>query len=144
MDALKLDTFDVSVEVQRIVSSYERFEDSSYDGGKTISGVISGTGHAVQQAMPGIPETADVLVLYGDTPLLDADVLRRLVDEPADGLKVLTMKVPDPAGYGRIVRDEAGNVTGIVEERDATDEQKTIEKSGFISKYKLIDFKTNN
>jgi hypothetical protein len=52
LDALKLDTFDVSVEVQRIVSSYERFQDSSYDGGKTISGVISGTNHAVQINMP--------------------------------------------------------------------------------------------
>jgi len=85
-----------------------------------------GTGHAVQQAMPGIPKTADVLVLYGDTPLLEAGVLKKLVDKPADGLKVLTMNVTDPSGYGRIVRDEAGNVTGIIEERDATDEQKVI------------------
>ena len=85
-----------------------------------------GTGHAVQQAMPGIPETADVLVLYGDIPLLETGVLQKLVDKPADGLKVLTMKVADPTGYGRIVRDETGNVTGIIEERDATDEQKAI------------------
>lgn len=85
-----------------------------------------GTGHAVQQAMPGIPETADVLVLYGDTPLLETGVLQKLVDKPADGLKVLTMKVADPTGYGRIVRDGTGNVTGIIEERDATDEQKAI------------------
>lgn len=52
LGALKHDTFEISVEVQRIVSSYERFEDSSFDGGKTISGVISGTNHAVQISMP--------------------------------------------------------------------------------------------
>jgi len=85
-----------------------------------------GTGHAVLQAMPGIPGNADVLVLYGDIPLLEARVLKMLVDLPSDGLKVLTMKVPDPTGYGRIVRDESGRVTGIVEERDASEVQKTV------------------
>jgi bifunctional UDP-N-acetylglucosamine pyrophosphorylase/glucosamine-1-phosphate N-acetyltransferase len=85
-----------------------------------------GTGHAVQQAMPGIPVEAEVLVLYGDIPLLDAGVLKKLIASPCDGLKVLTMKVDDPTGYGRIVRDEIGSVTGIVEERDATDLQRAI------------------
>ncbi len=85
-----------------------------------------GTGHAVQQAMPGIPDDADVLVLYGDIPLLEAAVLQKLVDLPSAGLKVLTMEVDDPKGYGRIVRDENGSVTGIVEERDASEEQRSI------------------
>jgi bifunctional UDP-N-acetylglucosamine pyrophosphorylase/glucosamine-1-phosphate N-acetyltransferase len=85
-----------------------------------------GTGHAVQQAMPGIPADADVLVLYGDIPLLEADVLRKLIEAPSAGLKVLTMNVPDPKGYGRIVRDENGSVTGIIEERDATETQRAI------------------
>jgi len=85
-----------------------------------------GTGHAVQQAMPGIPDDADVLVLYGDIPLLEVDTLRKLIESPHPGLKVLTMEVPEPGGYGRIVRDENGHVTGIVEERDASDAQKVI------------------
>jgi bifunctional UDP-N-acetylglucosamine pyrophosphorylase/glucosamine-1-phosphate N-acetyltransferase len=93
-----------------------------------------GTGHAVQQAMPGIPAGADVLVLYGDIPLLEPGVLEDLAEAPSPGLKVLTMDVPDPTGYGRIVRDENGNVTGIVEERDASPEQRAISEvnSGII------------
>jgi len=85
-----------------------------------------GTGHAVQQAMPGIPDDADVLVLYGDIPLLEAQVLKELVDSSTAGLNVLTMKVADPRGYGRIVRDNSGRVTAIVEECDASDVEKTI------------------
>ena len=85
-----------------------------------------GTGHAVQQAMPGIPQDADVLVLYGDIPLLEADVLRELVELPSTGIKVLTMDIAEPRGYGRIVRDSDNNVTGIVEERDATPAQRAI------------------
>ena len=85
-----------------------------------------GTGHAVQQALPGIPDDADVLVLYGDIPLLEADVLRKLVEPSSAELKVLTMNVADPKGYGRIVRDEKGGVTSIVEERDASEAQKAI------------------
>jgi bifunctional UDP-N-acetylglucosamine pyrophosphorylase/glucosamine-1-phosphate N-acetyltransferase len=85
-----------------------------------------GTGHAVQQALPGIPDGTEVLVLYGDIPLLEADVLRELVESPSVGLKVLTMDVGNPEGYGRIVRDQDGRVTGIVEERDASEMQRTI------------------
>ena len=85
-----------------------------------------GTGHAVQQALPGVPDDADVLILYGDIPLLEADVLKTLLASPSAGLKVLTMDVTDPWGYGRIVRDEQGSVTGIVEERDANETQRAI------------------
>jgi len=85
-----------------------------------------GTGHAVQQAMPAIPDDADVLVLYGDIPLLEAGVLQKLIESPAAGLKVLTMEVAEPKGYGRIVRDENNSVTGIVEERDASETQRAI------------------
>ena len=85
-----------------------------------------GTGHAVQQAMPGIPDEANVLVLYGDIPLLEAGVLKNLVESPSEGIKVLTMNIAEPKGYGRIVRDENDNVTGIVEERDASKAQKAI------------------
>ena len=85
-----------------------------------------GTGHAVQQAMPGIPDDANVLVLYGDIPLLEAGVLKNLLESPSAGIKVLTMNIAEPKGYGRIVRDGNGNVTGIVEERDATQVQRAI------------------
>jgi bifunctional UDP-N-acetylglucosamine pyrophosphorylase/glucosamine-1-phosphate N-acetyltransferase len=85
-----------------------------------------GTGHAVLQAMPGIPQDANVLVLYGDIPLLEAEVLQQLIELPSAGLKVLTMNMADPGGYGRIIRDDNGNVTGIVEERDASESQKAI------------------
>jgi len=85
-----------------------------------------GTGHAVQQAMPGIPQEADVMVLYGDIPLLEASVLRNLLKMPSEGIKVLTMNIAEPKGYGRVVRDEMGIVTGIVEERDATQAQRAI------------------
>ena len=88
-----------------------------------------GTGHAAQQAMPDTPAENRVLILAGDVPLLRPETTKKLLDEtPADAMAVLTVDMDDPSGYGRILRDggEGGNVTGIVEERDATDEQKSI------------------
>src|SRR5579859_2113722 len=80
-----------------------------------------GTGHAVMQALPKISDTDLLLVLYGDVPLVRPATLKRLVDSAAKGeLAVLTAKVPDPKGYGRILRDKVGKVTRIVEEKDAT------------------------
>jgi len=85
-----------------------------------------GTGHAMLQAMPGTPEQNQVLVLFGDVPLLSADTLRTLLGESrGDDLLVLTVDMDDPTGYGRIVR-EGDRVTGIVEEKDASDAQKAI------------------
>ncbi len=85
-----------------------------------------GTGHAVQQAMLNTPHGNRVLILFGDVPLLTSATLHRLLDgTPADDLAVLTVDLGDPAGYGRIVRD-GGNVAGIVEEQDATVEQRAI------------------
>ncbi len=88
-----------------------------------------GTGHAMQQAAPGIPDTDIVLVLYGDVPLLRAETLVPLVDIAATGdLALLTMRPQDPAGYGRIVRDAAGKVARIVEQKDASAEERRIEE----------------
>ena len=84
-----------------------------------------GTGHAVQQAIPGIPDGAQVLVLYGDVPLITADTLRRLLAVDAR-LAVLVAELDDPTGYGRIVRDAEGRVAAIVEQKDADDEQRRI------------------
>jgi bifunctional UDP-N-acetylglucosamine pyrophosphorylase/glucosamine-1-phosphate N-acetyltransferase len=79
-----------------------------------------GTGHAVAQAMPGVPDGHAVLVLYGDVPLIRAATLRELVARTGPGsLSLLTARLQDPAGYGRVVRDAGGRVTRIVEERDA-------------------------
>ncbi|MEJ2345453.1 MAG: bifunctional UDP-N-acetylglucosamine diphosphorylase/glucosamine-1-phosphate N-acetyltransferase GlmU [Gammaproteobacteria bacterium] len=86
-----------------------------------------GTGHAVQQALPRLPDTGTVLVLYGDVPLIEASTLRRLLacaDERGIGL--LTAELADPHGYGRIVRDTAGNVVRIVEQKDADPAEQTI------------------
>ena len=79
-----------------------------------------GTGHAVQQAMPRISSGADVLILYGDVPLVRPETLRRLVSAAGEGVAVLTAELEDPAGYGRIVRDAKGRVARIVEQKDAS------------------------
>ena len=79
-----------------------------------------GTGHAVQQAMPRISSGADVLILYGDVPLVRPETLRRLASAAGEGVAVLTAELEDPAGYGRIVRDAKGRVARIVEQKDAS------------------------
>src|SRR5690606_454561 len=84
-----------------------------------------GTGHAVQQAMPDVPDDARVLVLYGDVPLITAASLQRLLDAPGR-LAVLAAELDDPTGYGRILRDPEGRVAAIVEQKDADEEQRRI------------------
>jgi bifunctional UDP-N-acetylglucosamine pyrophosphorylase/glucosamine-1-phosphate N-acetyltransferase len=87
-----------------------------------------GTGHAVAVALPDLNDDDRVLVLYGDTPLLQADTLRRLLAaHPDNGIALLTVRLPDPTGYGRIVR-ENGKVTGIVEQKDASPAQLAIDE----------------
>lgn len=85
-----------------------------------------GTGHAVTQALPGIPDEALVLVLFCDHPLVPAQVLQQLVDQAKSALTLLTIKLDQPRGYGRILRDRIGRVTGIVEEKDASDNEQKI------------------
>jgi bifunctional UDP-N-acetylglucosamine pyrophosphorylase/glucosamine-1-phosphate N-acetyltransferase len=85
-----------------------------------------GTGHAVQQAMPETPDNNRVLVLFGDVPLLTPATCQRLLDETPDGdMAVLTVDMEDPTGYGRIIREQ-GNVSCIVEEKDAGAEEKAV------------------
>ncbi|CAM3604385.1 bifunctional UDP-N-acetylglucosamine diphosphorylase/glucosamine-1-phosphate N-acetyltransferase GlmU [Bordetella sputigena] len=88
-----------------------------------------GTGHAVAQAVPLLSEgDADdaTLVLYGDVPLVQPDTLRRLLAARGDGMAVLTETLADPTGYGRIVRDEQGNIRRIVEHKDASEAERAI------------------
>ena len=84
-----------------------------------------GTGHVVLQAMPEVPDAATVLVLYGDVPLIRGETLRHLLSQPGR-LAVLVAEVADPTGYGRIVRNAEGKVGAIVEQKDASDEQRSI------------------
>jgi bifunctional UDP-N-acetylglucosamine pyrophosphorylase / glucosamine-1-phosphate N-acetyltransferase len=94
-----------------------------------------GTGHAVMQAMPQVADMDRVLVLYGDVPLISTETLMRLLDVASQtDLAILTADVPDPAGYGRILRDAYGQVTGIVEEKDATPAQRAVTEinTGFL------------
>ncbi len=85
-----------------------------------------GTGHAVQQALPLLDNTGTTLVLYGDVPLIQADTLKRLMQAAEGGLAILTVELADPHGYGRIVRNAAGQVVRIVEQKDASAEERSI------------------
>lgn len=84
-----------------------------------------GTGHAVMQAMPGIPDAARVVVLYGDVPLIRSQTLKNIADTPGS-LAVLAAEPDDPSGYGRIVRNTEGHVAAIVEHKDADEAQRAI------------------
>ncbi len=96
-----------------------------------------GTGHAVMQALPLVPDDHTVLVLYGDVPLVTEDTLRRLLAAAETGagpgagggagaLAVLTVEARDPTGYGRVVRAPGGAVRAIVEHRDASEAERAI------------------
>ncbi|MFK3908841.1 bifunctional UDP-N-acetylglucosamine diphosphorylase/glucosamine-1-phosphate N-acetyltransferase GlmU [Pseudomonas monteilii] len=87
-----------------------------------------GTGHAVAQALPAL--SADtVLILYGDVPLIEVQTIERLLTQVNEHqLGLLTVTLQDPTGYGRIVRDSAGQVTAIVEQKDATEAQRAIKE----------------
>lgn len=101
-------------------------------GGEHMNWVMQdkqlGTGHAVLQAMPHIPDNAQVLVLYGDVPLISRESLKALVEcsTKNHSLALLVATLPNPFGLGRIVRNDHGDVLRIVEERDASPEEKAI------------------
>jgi len=88
-----------------------------------------GTGHAAQLALAGKTPTGTVLVLAGDTPMLTGQSLAQFLDTHTSGkfvASVLTAEHPDPTGYGRIIRDDADELLRIVEEKDATDDERII------------------
>ena len=85
-----------------------------------------GTGHAVLQALPELDTDHTALILYGDVPLVRKETLASLVAAGSDQLAVLTAQLDDPTGYGRIMRDIDDHVLAIVEEQDASEEQKAL------------------
>jgi len=87
-----------------------------------------GTGHAVLQAVPWLREDVATLVLYGDVPLVRSQSLVALVEAAVGHLGVLTVRLANPSGYGRILRDASGHVQGIVEERDADAAQRRLDE----------------
>ena len=95
-----------------------------------------GTGHAVLQALPAVADGATVLVVYGDVPLIRYQTLEKLVRAAgSERLAVLTCELPDPAGYGRVLRGTDGRVTGIVEEKDASPAEQAVSEinTGFLA-----------
>jgi len=88
-----------------------------------------GTGHAMQQASPMLHDDATVLVLSGDVPLTEADTLKRLIAaSQGQHLALLSVHLPDPSGYGRILRTADGQVQRIIEHKDASQEERAIQE----------------
>lgn len=85
-----------------------------------------GTGHAVQQAVPYLDTNANTLILLGDVPLVDTQACKQLISQAKQQLAIQSCNKADPSGYGRIVRNQAGNVVAIVEHKDATEAQRQI------------------
>ena len=85
-----------------------------------------GTGHAVQQALPQLNADEIAVILYGDVPLVMARTVELLAKAASNGPAILTVVESDPTGYGRIIRNPEGAVVAIVEEKEATDEQRRI------------------
>ena len=98
---------------------------SYYDLKWVLQAERLGTGHAVAQALAQVPDDARVLVLYGDVPLTRADTLRPLV--AAEGLALLTTRLADPFGYGRVLCDDAARVLAVVEEKDASPDERAVD-----------------
>lgn len=100
---------------------------SQYQASFVIQEPQLGTGHAVQQAMPELQDGSTTLILYGDVPLIQSETLKKILAFP-DHLSLLTLNMDNPVGYGRIVRDGSNNVMSIIEEKDATTEQRNVKE----------------
>ncbi len=86
-----------------------------------------GTGHAMQQAEPFFDDDENILMLYGDAPLIQASTLQKLIEaKPANGIALLTVVLDNPTGYGRIIRNTQNEVCGIIEQKDASPKQRQI------------------
>jgi bifunctional UDP-N-acetylglucosamine pyrophosphorylase/glucosamine-1-phosphate N-acetyltransferase len=101
---------------------------ASFDVNWVIQHEQLGTGHGVLQALPFVSPDSTVLVLYGDVPLIGGDTLSALVAMAENGPALLTAQVADSTGYGRILRGAAGALVGVVEHKDATEDQRAIDE----------------
>ena len=110
-------------EGEKLKAAYQGEADITWVEQKTFLG----TGDAMKYAMPAILPNSNVLVLYADTPLIDAKTLQAMLEKVDEqNLCWLTVEANQPFGYGRIIRNDAGNMVAIVEEKDANDAQKAI------------------
>jgi len=111
---------------ERVQQAFAGHADLSF----VVQSPQQGTGHAVQQAVPLLLQEGNAadttLVLYGDVPLVQTETLAGLLKARGDGMAVLTEKLADPTGYGRIVRNNAGQVIRIVEHKDASEAERAI------------------
>ena len=101
-----------------------------------------GTGDAVKCGITRVKDGSKVLVLYGDVPLIKKETLEELIKSSDEGLSILTTILEDPYGYGRIKKDDSGNALAIVEEKDASADEKNIKEifTGVLcGQKKLID-----
>jgi bifunctional UDP-N-acetylglucosamine pyrophosphorylase/glucosamine-1-phosphate N-acetyltransferase len=116
-----------------VVHSQEADLIKNYFADRNFSWILQseqrGTGHAVQQCADGLDPEADVLVLYGDVPLINPTTLQRFLSASQGHLGLLTVNLDDPTGYGRIVRDDNDGVCRIVEDKDANAEEKQIRET---------------
>ena len=96
-----------------------------------------GTGHAVAQALPHVNKNNKVLVLYADVPLVDVNTLKPLLELQKDQLSLLSVKLDNPTGYGRIIRNQENQFLEIVEHKDASNEQLEINEvnTGILAGY---------
>ncbi len=86
-----------------------------------------GTGHAVAQVVPNLDPNDQLIVLFGDVPLISSQTLLRLIDQtPLNGLGLVISELDDPTGFGRIIRNDTGNIVAIVEQKDANPQELAI------------------
>jgi bifunctional UDP-N-acetylglucosamine pyrophosphorylase/glucosamine-1-phosphate N-acetyltransferase len=114
---------------EQVRAAFASQDDPGSEPGQALHWVLQaerlGTGHAVEQAIAGVPRAARVLVLYGDVPLTRAETLRQLLDAEG-GFSLLTTRLADPTGYGRVLCDGNGHVREVVEEKDADAGQRAV------------------
>ena len=106
---------------EAVKAYFEKDEDITF----ALQAEQLGTGHALLQALPYCDQNEPTLVLLGDVPLIRPETLNDLIQAAGSGVGLLTVRLDNPKGYGRIVRQN-GAVCAIVEEKDATDEQRAI------------------
>jgi bifunctional UDP-N-acetylglucosamine pyrophosphorylase/glucosamine-1-phosphate N-acetyltransferase len=132
-----LDTVkEVGVDRTIVVVGHQRQQVAEALAGYDVSLVVQeeqlGTGHAVRCAEDELKDAAaTVLILCGDVPLVRGETLRKMIDdhlEKKSTLTVMTTRLPDPTGYGRMICDDEGSCCRIVEERDATDIERKVDR----------------